>query len=497
MSTSRRGFLRTASLLGAHGLLGVESVFAIDAEGDREKGSSPFLEGNYAPIYEEITADGLEVVGALPGELNGMFVRNGPNPQFPPKGRYHWFDGDGMLHGVRLRDGRASYRNRYVRTPGWREENKAGKALWSGLSEPPDLAKIARGLPPFKNTANTALVWHDGRLLALWEGGEPYEVTVPDLGTVGPCTFGGALKHPFTAHPKVDPTTGEMLFFGYQVLGPALQYSVASREGKILSTTPIELARPVMMHDFAITERYTVFLDLPATFDLSRAVRGEPILKFEPDRGARIGVLPRHGTGADVKWFETPACYVFHTLNAYEDEDAIVLTACRMNTFPDALSMASPNAGQGKGGDDVARLYRWRLDLADGTVQEERLDDVGTEFPRLNEALMGRKNRFGYTLKGDGEGFVKYDLEKGTSTHHDHGPGRKGGEGVFVPRTGVSDEDSGWVVTYVYDRAKNKSEFVVVDATEFERFQLPGSFCLAAFRSVFTVRGSRETALAR
>ncbi len=487
MRSNRRTFLKTASVVGAHALVGVESAFG----GEAKAGGNPFLEGNYAPVHEEITAERLEVVGSLPDGMNGMFVRNGPNPQFPPKGRYHWFDGDGMLHGVRVQDGRASYRNRYVRTRGWQEEHRAGKALWTGMSEPPDVVRMARGLPPFKNAANTALVWHAGKLLALWEGGEPYEVTVPDLGTVGPYSFEGALKHPFTAHPKVDPVTGEMRFFGYQVVGPALQYSVASPDGTILSTTPIELPRAVMMHDFAVTEQYSLFLDLPATFDLGRVLRGEPILKFEPDRGARIGVLPRLGKGTEVRWFETPACYVFHTLNAYEEDSTIVLIACRMNRFPDLLAMASPGAEsdrQKRGEADVTTFYRWRLNLADGSIREEPLDDVPTEFPRINEGLMGRKTRFGYALKGQGEGFVKYDLEKGTSEQHDHGSGRLGGEGVFVPRPGASAEDSGWIVTYVYDQANDRSEFVVVDAAEFEA--LPVARVLLPARVPFGFHGT-------
>ncbi len=171
---------------------------------------NPFLDGNFAPVSDEITAENLQVIGQLPPELSGMFVRNGPNPQWTPIGKYHWFDGDGMLHGVRINNGKASYRDRYIQTKAWKIEQAAGKAIWSGFLEPPQM-DISHG--PSKNTANTALVWHAGQLLALWEGGAPHAIKIPDLETVGEYTYDGKLVSAFTAHPKVDPLTGEMMFF--------------------------------------------------------------------------------------------------------------------------------------------------------------------------------------------------------------------------------------------------------------------------------------------
>jgi len=467
MDLDRRGFLKVSAGLGL-GLGGHVSP-AWAGEPVIEWPDNRFLKGNYAPVHDEVALDRLEVVGKIPDGLSGMYVRNGPNPQFPPKGQYHWFDGDGMLHGVLLRDGQASYRNRYVRTIGWEAEKKAGKALWGGLASIPDVSRLAKGEPLFKNAANTALAWHNGKLMALWEGGEPYVVQVPELDTIGPYDFGKTLRHAFTAHPKVDPVTGEMMCFGYQPVAPFLQYSVVNREGKIVRTTAIELPRAVMMHDFAVTERYTLFLDLPATFDFKRMLRGGPFLSFEPDARARLGVLPRLGEGKDVTWFEIPSCYVFHTLNAFEDGDAIVLLACRMKSFPQTLAMDSKSSTPAKPGQDDPKtfLYRWRLDMKTRTVKEEPLDDRITEFPRVNDTRLGRPTRFGYTIQGDMTGFVKYDLQTGTSTRHDHGPGRLGGEGVFVARPGAVEEDDGWLMTYVHDQASDTSELVVIDAKNF------------------------------
>lgn len=450
---------------------------------------NPFLQGNFAPVREEVTADNLTVIGELPPEMDGMFVRNGPNPQFPPIRNYHWFEGDGMLHGVRIRDGRASYRNRYIRTSAWKAENAAGFALYGSFLDSPDAAGLLRlvrnwlkRLPMLKNTANTALVCHDGRLLALWEGGEPHEIQVPGLDTVCPYTYGGKLKHQFTAHPKVDPATGEMLFFGYSLFKPSVQYSVVSPQGEIARTTAINFPRPVMMHDFAITPQHTLFMDLPITLSPRRMLRGQSLLKFEPELGARFGILPRHGRGQDIKWFEVSPCFVFHTLNAYEDGDEVVLLACRTKELPDSFFMP-PSTQTGHdamfGRGFAPTMYRWRLNLKTGTTREEALDEVPTDFPRINETLVGKQARYGYAvnIKEPNE-LLKYDFKQGRSERHDHGKVRIGGEGVFVPRPNARTEDDGWLVTYVHDEAEGMSELIVIEAQDFgapplARVQIP------------------------
>ncbi|AFY50266.1 lignostilbene-alpha,beta-dioxygenase-like enzyme [Nostoc sp. PCC 7524] len=423
---------------------------------------NPYLDGNFAPVREETTTDTLKVIGELPTDLSGMFVRNGPNPQYAPIGHYHWFDGDGMLHGVRISNGKATYRNRYTRTQKWQMEHQAGKAIWTGLMEAPkpDL--------PSGNTANTALIWHAGQLLALWEGGAPHAIKVPELETLGEFTYNNKLTSAFTAHPKVDPVTGEMMFFGYSFASPFLSYGVVSAQGELLRTVPIDLPMAVMMHDFAITENYTIFMDLPLTFSPERMQRGEPMLMFERDRPSRFGILPRHGDNNNIRWFESPSCYVFHTLNAYEDQDEVVLIACRMSSTTVLAidnSQTDPQA-------DIPLLHRWRFNLTTGKVTEEVLDDVAAEFPRVNENLLGRFTSYGYAgkmAKGSlplFEGVIKYDFDSGKSQIHTFGKGRYGGESVFVPRPGATVEDDGWLVTYVHDTAEDSSELVVVNAQD-------------------------------
>jgi carotenoid cleavage dioxygenase len=422
---------------------------------------SPFLQGNYAPVRDEVTLDGLKVVGSLPRGLEGMFVRNGPNPAHEPLGSYHWFDGDGMLHGLHLKGGKASYRNRYVRTEGLEEEKKAGKALYEGLNGLPDLRKVAAGKEGYKNAANTALAWHAGRLLALWEGGAPHEVKAPSLETKGRFDFGGKLKHGFTAHPKIDPETGEMYFFGYQPVKPYLMYSWANARGEIQRTLGIDLPSPVMMHDFAITSKHAVFLDLPMSFDFGRLLLGKPAFGFEPKRGARIGVMPRDG--GKPQWFSIEPCFVFHVFNAHDDGDETVLTGCRMKSFPEEI--VPPDRLNEKQLREYGSVpYRWRLDRKTGKVKEGPLHDEAADFPRINDSRTGRAARFGYSMKLSMDALLKLDLGKGVIARHELGKGRQSGEPVFAPRPGGKGEDDGWLLTFVYDAATEKSEMLVLDA---------------------------------
>jgi carotenoid cleavage dioxygenase len=223
-----------------------------------------------------------------------------------------------------------------------------------------------------------------------------------------------------------------------------------------------------MMHDFAITEHYTIFMDLPVTFRMERMQRGEPGLMFESDRPSRFGIVPRHGDNSSIRWFESSPCYVFHTLNAYEEGDEVVLVACRMNSTNILMSEPTPVENEG----DIARLYRWRFNLTTGMVREEVLDDRASEFPRVNEQLLGRPTRYGYTAWIATppmpliHGLIKYDFSNGNSQIHEFGAGRYGGEAVFVPRPGATAEDDGWLITFVHDTVEETSELVVVNAQD-------------------------------
>ncbi|NEO31059.1 MAG: 9-cis-epoxycarotenoid dioxygenase [Symploca sp. SIO3C6] len=424
---------------------------------------NPYLEGNFAPIAQEITADELQIIGTLPPELSGMFVRNGPNPQFSPLGRYHWFDGDGMLHGVQINNGKASYLNRYIQTRGFKLEQEAGKSIWTGLLEPP---QMDNPYGPSKNTANTALVWQAGKLLALWEGGKPHAIRVPSLETIGTDNYDGKLVSPFTAHPKVDPVTGEMMFFGYSLAEPPyLKYSVVSPTGELLKTVTIDLPVGVMMHDFAITADYTIFMDLPLTFRPERAQQGEAVFQFEVNRPSRFGILPRHGDNNDIRWFETSSCYIFHTLNAYSEGEEVVLIACRMSS---TSVLGTPEFDDPQA--DIPRLHQWRFHLGTGLVRETSLEEMPSEFPRLNEQYLGRKTRYGYSSRMAGselplfDGIIKHDFSLNQSQTHEFGSGHYGGEAFFVPRPNAETEDDGWLVTFLHDENSQTSELVIISA---------------------------------
>lgn len=432
--------------------------------------TNQYLEGMFAPVHEETTEERLPVIGALPRELAGAFVRNSPNPRFPPEGRYHWFDGDGMLHGLRLRDGEATYRNRWIRTRGFALEEQAGHALFTGLMMP-----VKRDNPhgPAKNTSNTDLVVHGGKLLSLWWlGGEPYAIDPRDLSTVGPHSFGGTLRCGFAAHPKVCPVTGEMIFIDYSPMKPPyLTAGLVSPQGEVVRVVPIDLPGPRLLHDIAITEHYTILLDFPMTWDREALKAGKRRVIFDRSLPSRFGVMPRHGGSADVRWFEAPPCYVYHTINAYEEGSKIVLTGCRIE---DPLPGPSRARRETTPTIDILELtpfmHRWHIDLAAGTVREEALDDVPSEFPRMNSARLGQKTRYSYncrlapqpTLLFDG--VIKYDAETGRSETYAYEKGRYGGEVVFAPRPGGTDEDDGYLVTFTQDEGDGRSEFVVFDA---------------------------------
>jgi len=433
--------------------------------------SSPnmFLQNNFAPWSSEGAARDLPVVGRIPRELNGTYYRNGPNPAFPPLGRYHWFDGDGMIHAVTLDDGRASYRNRYVLSRGLREEQEAGRALYRGLLE-----FQATEIPGFKNTGNTNIVWHAGKLLALVEAALPTRMMAGPLDTVGEYDFDGRLAGPMTAHPKLDPETGEMLFFGYSPFPPYLTYHVAAADGALVRSEVIDVAWPSMMHDFAITRDHVIFILCPLVFSFERLAERGGAFSWEPERGTRLGIMPRRGGNADVRWFDTDPSYVFHPMNAYEDGDAIVLDVARYGRldFMSAVAVEEPGYRDA----NAARLHRWRIDLARGGVASTPLDDIVTEFPRVDERRLGRRHRFGYMAAREPElndgaqplwtAVRKYDLERGGVTERRFGAGNGVGEPLFVPRTAAAGEDDGWVLVLVYDAAHDTSDFWILDAQD-------------------------------
>jgi carotenoid cleavage dioxygenase len=364
--------------------------------------------------------------------------------------------GDGMVHGVRLEAGRAAwYRNRYVKTP-YLENPDAPRIS--------DMGQIDRTL----SKANTHVLRHAGKILALEEGSFPY-VLDGELETLGWTDFDGKLTSAFSAHPKICPVTGELISFGYGQLPPYLVYLRVSPDGKLVQSEEITVGGPTMMHDFAISEKHALFMDLPVVFSLEDALKGTMPFAWSDDYPARIGVMPRTGGNADVRWFDVEPCYVFHTLNAYDEGNSVVLDACRHSEI-------WRNAGEMQG-DGVLTLHRFTFDLGSGNVKEETLDDRSHEFPRVADGVVGQKNRFGFTLRieptsdqPDFVGIQKTDFETGASQLHDYGEGKSSAEPVFVPAAGADpNSDEGWVMSYVYDENSNETEFVILDASDLKK----------------------------
>jgi carotenoid cleavage dioxygenase-like enzyme len=427
--------------------------------------TNPFLGGNYAPWREEGDAYDLEIEGDLPRELNGALYRIGPNPHFTPAGRYHWFDGDGMVHAFVLRDGRAAYRNRYVRTAGLMAEMKVGRALYGGLLEQP--RELPPDMPPFKNAANTNIIGYANRMLALWEAGLPHELKPETLETVGMYDFGGKLNGPMTAHPKFDPVTGDLLFFGYGPFPPYVTWYRAGRDGKLIESRGIDTGLPAMMHDFIATDNYAIFFVCPSVFHIENAAQGKPLVEWEPQHGTKIGAMNRKS--GEVKWFQDEAFFVFHFLNAYEENGSLIVDGCRMA----ALDMT----GNSFGGNPPLP-WRWNLNLNDGSIRQNQIDDVSNEFPRFDERLAGRKHRYGYFVGGPNQSLdtdqpfqalLKRDYQTGKLEMHSLGDNFMPGEPVFVPRDEKSGEDDGWLLAVWYDSERNRSEMVVLDAQDFAR----------------------------
>ncbi|GAA2778794.1 carotenoid oxygenase family protein [Saccharopolyspora taberi] len=407
-----------------------------------------YLEGHLAPVPDEIESFDLPVTGALPPELTGRYLRNGPNPR-PGADPGHWFGGDGMLHGIRLRGGRAEwYRNRWVRT---------GQLAGERRFRPDGTLDMS------VHSANTHIVGHADRLLALCEAGLPYEVT-GELDTLGPHDFGGKLLTPMTAHPKQDPVSGKLYFFGYSFQPPFLTYHRLSAAGELERSVEVDLPAPIMMHDFAITERHVVWLDLPLTFDLGLVGSGIPF-RWNDEHPTRLGVMDRDG-GTRVQWFEIDPCFVFHVGNAHEDAAGrIVLDAVRYSRTAFRSVWSGMSGSAAESGDSGGSLHRWTLDPATGVAREQALDDLAVEFPTINEDRVGLGHRYVYAAGGSGS-VVKYDTRSGSPAVHDLAPHQVAGEAVFVPSGG--GEDEGWLLSVVTDTAADSSELLVLDATSVE-----------------------------
>ncbi|TDJ24915.1 MAG: carotenoid oxygenase family protein [Gammaproteobacteria bacterium] len=419
----------------------------------------------------ECEAPDLVIEGEVPKDLFGTFYRNGPNPQFAPRGDYHWFGGDGMIHGFYIENGRVGYRNRWARTIKWNTEHEAGESLFAAFN-PMDSDESVQGLET-DGLANTNVIWHGGKLFALEEAHAPFELDPQTLESKGTWDFGGKLVGPMTAHPKIDPETGEMLLFGYNANGMIsehMSFHVVDKDGNLTRSETFKAPYAAMVHDFMVTREHVIFPIMPLTGSMERAMTGAPVYAWEPEKGVHIGIMPRNGTVEDMRWFRGDPSFVFHPMNAHTNGDVITCDVCE---FEEAPLFPKPDGTPGDPDKAVPRLTRWTFDLAQNSDEYrcERLDDLPCEFPRLDERYAGLDYRHGYLACGELGGGVggfssigHRDHKTGKFDIYDAGPQCATSEPIFVPKSTSAEEGEGYLLSSVYDAERKASHLQILDA---------------------------------
>ncbi len=430
---------------------------------DQPEKPHPFLSGIHSPMEAELTLDDLTVTGTIPPDLDGRYIRIGPNPATPPNpASYHWFTGDGMVHGVRLKEGRALwYRNRWIRS----------KAVSAALGE----AQAPGPRNGLSDTVNTNVLGIAGDIWALVEaGGYPVRIN-EELDTIAHDPFGGTLKGSFTAHPHLDPETGEMHAICYQGdQATVIRHVVVATDGKVRREEPIAVNGGPSIHDCMITRQYVIIMDMPMTFSMKLLIAGHAFpYKWNPDHKPRIGLLPREGKSEDVIWCDIDPCYVYHPCNAYElDDGTVIMDVCAHDSM--GTDMTGPSS-------NTTPFERWTIDPVARRVARVVIDADNQEFPRPDERRLGKPYRFAYTMALPGQAgeegagdhafssnrLFKHDLETGIRDVHDFGNDRFPGEFVFVPKSAGAAEDEGWLLGYVVNMTTETTDLVILDAQKF------------------------------
>ncbi|HET9876350.1 MAG TPA: carotenoid oxygenase family protein [Mycobacterium sp.] len=445
-----------------------------------EDDDHPYRTGPWRPQTTEWDADDLTAVeGEIPRDLDGIYLRNTENPLHPALKTYHPFDGDGMLHVIGFRDGKAFYRNRFIRTDGFLAENEVGGPLWPGLAEPVQLAKRtegwgARGL--MKDASSTDVIVHRGiALTSFYQCGDLYRLDPYSAAALGKESWNG--RFPFewgvSAHPKVDNKTGELLFFSYSKQAPYLRYGVVDEHKDLVHHVDVPLPGPRLPHDMAFTENYAILNDFPLFWDPQLLEHDVHLPRFYRDMPSRFAVIPRRGEARDIRWFEADPTFVLHFVNAYEHGDEIVLDGF-FEGDPEPIDIGTETKSQRLfrflALDRLqSRLHRWRLNLVTGTVKEEQLSEDITEFGMINADYAARTYRYAYAATGKPgwflfDGLVKHDVLTGRQERYSFGDGVYGSETAMAPRPGASGEDDGYLVTLTTDMNADTSYCLVFDA---------------------------------
>jgi carotenoid cleavage dioxygenase-like enzyme len=438
----------------------------------------PYLNGAWTPQHAEVTATDLDVIeGRIPDDIDGIYLRNTENQLHQPLGRYHPFDGDGMIHQIDFSGGKASYRNRFVRTRCFQAEQDAGGSLWGGLMDKSSLSKRpgfgAHG--SLKDSSSTDIIVHAGKAVStFYQCGEGYVLDPETLEQEGVASW--VPLDGISAHPKVDQRTGELLFFNYSKHAPYMHYGVVDRSGKLAHYVPIPLPGPRLPHDMMFTQSWSILCDFPLFWDEELLKRNVHVTRLHEGLASRFALIPRYGQPEDIRWFEAEPTFVLHFINAFEDGDEVVLDGYfEEDPYPPPLENADGYGHMMAYVDEHSfkpKLHRWRFNLADGTTREERLDDRILEFGMMNQRYLGLPYRYAYsTTSKPGwflfNGFVKHDMVTGESWSVELPEGRYGSEAPFAPRVGAVDEDDGYLVSFVTDENRGTSECILIDCKRF------------------------------
>ena len=440
---------------------GVTAVAGLNRALKSQDRKHPFLTGIHAPLHDERTITDLKVTGTIPPQLSGRYVRNGPNPFNPDPRGHHWFIGDGMVHGVALKDGKALwYRNRYIKSQDL--EARGGPKAAPGPR---------RGR---RDLINTNVIKHNGKILAIVEAGSfPAELD-DNLETVSYTDFGATLTAPFSAHPHEDPLTGELHAIVYDgMTQDTVWHVVVSKDGKVVREEPIPVQDGPSIHECTITKNYVVVFDLPVTFSMKALISGQQFpYSWNLDHKARVGLLPRTGTADQIVWCDVDPCYVFHVANSFEREDGVVIIDSSVH---ETMFAGGPDGPNGK----ALGMERWEVDPKAGKVKRITIDSAPQEFHRPDERYFGQPYRYAWSLglpHDDVDNaflgsapIYRYDMQTGERQAHDFGPGRVPGEFVFVPRSPDAAEGDGWVMGYVIDRNTDTTDLVILEADDMSK----------------------------
>ena len=440
----------------------------------------PYRTGAWRPNHREWDAFDLEVEGEIPGDLEGVYLRNTENPVHPSIGMYHPFDGDGMVHSISFAAGVATYRNRFVRTDGLAMEQDAREPLWTGFYDLATNSKRddgwgARGR--MKDSSSTDVIVHNGvALTSFWQCGDVYQMDPITLADKGKAPWVNQFPSPVgvSAHTKLDENTGELLIFGYSAEAPFMHYGVVDPEGHLVHAIDVPLPGARLPHDMAFSENYAILNDLPLFWDPEILAMGAHVPRYYPDIPTRFAVVPRRGSTEDIRWFEADPTYVLHWINAYEDGDWLVLDGFFQHDPMPAKDPSTPKHLSLYRSIDLNRLqarpHRWRFNLVTGETKEESLSERVQEFGMINPAVAGTDYRYTYNMTATPgwflfDGLVKQDVRTGTEERYAFDEGVFASETPFAPRPNATAEDDGYLVTFTTDVNNDRSECLIFDAT--------------------------------